>query len=45
MQAGLSYRDLNTWCGFEAALNVIEIQKVVDYNREKLKYMAEQESK
>lgn len=43
MQAGLTYRDLSTWCGFEAAMNVIEVQQVADYNREKIRYLSEQE--
>lgn len=40
-----SYHELNTCLGLEAAMNIIEVWQVADYNDEKMRYIAEQEAK
>lgn len=39
-----TYHQLNTCIGLEAALNMIEVKQVADYNEAKIKYFAQQES-
>lgn len=40
-----TYYELNTCLGLEAAMNIIEVWQVADYNDEKMRYIAEQEAK
>lgn len=42
---GCTYHELNTCLGLEAAMNIIEVWQVVDYNESKLKHILEQEEK
>lgn len=42
---GCTYHELNTYLGLEAAMNIIEVWQVVDYNESKLKHILEQEEK
>lgn len=44
LQTGMcTYTELHTTLGLEAALNIIEVHQVAQYNKDKLDYFAKQD--